>query len=189
MGIAGLHQVDGRLVHRRPLVTHRTGIVDDDPKCYRDIFVAEGGDLLGLSVFPDLEVALVEAGYEPLVVVHNGRVEHDFFNLLFENEPAALLLNVLSAVLTGRNLHRIARLIRRRSRRHGLLRLLRSALRGRLLRAGRWLRARLWRRSRLVLAGTGGRSALRDHGNGEQTYKEEWGTIPQVHSNQFWHRQ
>jgi hypothetical protein len=43
-----------------------------------------------MSVFEDVEVAFVEVGYDVLLVVDDGGVQDDLFNLLFEYEDAGI---------------------------------------------------------------------------------------------------
>src|ERR1700704_1486072 len=69
--VRGLYQMQGGIVDRRALVTHRSGVVDENAQRYRDILMLEGCDRLGDVVLPDLEIATREVGDEPALIVDN----------------------------------------------------------------------------------------------------------------------
>ena len=84
------HQIQGCGIHLLPLLAHGTGIVDHDAHRNGNIFMAERSDGLGMSILVDVEVALVEVGDDALLVVDDGGVQHDFFDLLAEDKDATV---------------------------------------------------------------------------------------------------
>jgi hypothetical protein len=62
--IAGLYEVNGRRIHRRPFIAHRSGIIDHDSHCHRNILAAKRRDLLLLAIFEDREIAATKIGYK-----------------------------------------------------------------------------------------------------------------------------
>src|SRR5208337_923055 len=101
--ITGLYEVDGGGVHRRPLLAHGTGVVDDNAHRHRNIFPAEQGYLLGLAVFEDGEIVAREIGDQAIVIVDHGGVQHNFVHFPLEDIDAALF--GIGRLALGRILH------------------------------------------------------------------------------------
>src|SRR5208282_5916759 len=73
---------------------------------------------LRMSILIDIEIALVEARYNMLLVVDHGGVQHDFFNLFAENKRAVVGIRILSCTggsfrLAARSAHTLTRRPRR----------------------------------------------------------------------------
>ncbi len=83
LGIAGLHERDGGLVHAGPFVAHAAAVVDDQPHADGDVFAFEDGKFLLDFVFQDTEILLLEAIGEAAAIIKHGRVQNDEVDLNF----------------------------------------------------------------------------------------------------------
>src|ERR1035437_9715440 len=90
IGIRRAHQIQGGCVHLLALLAHGTRAIDHDAHGDGDLFLAERRDGLEMPVLVDVEVALIEAGDDALLVVDDRGVQHDFFDIFAENEDAAV---------------------------------------------------------------------------------------------------
>ncbi len=161
VGIRRAHQIQGRRVHLLPLLAHGTGVIDHDAHGHGNVFVAERGDGLRAPILVHVEIALIEGGDDALLVVDDRGMQHDFFDLLAENEDAAVGgIRILSAVEGLRWRCRLG---------------IRSGL-GLVCSRRRWAR------------GSALRSRVRQEQRRQEEENRQRNSIPSAHSNPSWHR-
>lgn len=105
IGIGSSHQIQRGCVYLLTFFAHRSGVVHHDTHGNRDVVMVKRGDCLRMSVFKDVEVALVEIGDNVLLVVDYRGVKYHLFNLFLEDEdPGIARIGILLATgwLTGR---------------------------------------------------------------------------------------
>src|SRR5712692_1304920 len=103
LGVAGLHESDGRFVDAGTLVAHAAAIIDHQPHADGNVLALEDGKFLFDFVFEDAKIFRLEAVGEALTVIDDRRVQHQQVNVNLD--AGALLTGV--GILAGRRRRRI----------------------------------------------------------------------------------
>ena len=72
--VAGAHEIDGSLVHSRPLIAHGTGVINHDSDRHGNVLAMKRRDVLRDPILENLERSLVQIGHHATFRVVDGRM-------------------------------------------------------------------------------------------------------------------